>query len=200
MPKTDEEKGFVEIVNGRYKPKGIFHIVEKNQPILNIDTGKLVGVTNPRDMTYIHSYGGEAPFFEGLGKGKLLATRCDNEKCESKGSIFEPFRIYCPDCLQKNTIVDITEKAKNRAKIHSYIITHRAGAFNTLPLPIKFINVEFDSEVVTILMSVLAVGEPEIGKRVIPIFRTKNPTCTIADLSFVIDGTQESELPEGFTF
>ena len=200
MPKTEDEKGFVDIVNGRYKVKGKFHIIEKNQPIFNNDTGKLSGVTNPRDMTYIHSYGGEAPFFEGIGKGKLLASRCDNDKCTAKGSIFEPFRIYCPDCLRKATIVDITEKARKNAKIHSFIITHRSGAFNTLPKPIKFINVEFDEEVVTILMSVLVVGEPEIGKRVVPIFRSKNPTYTIMDLMFVVEGTSESELPEGFTF
>ena len=200
MPKTEEEKGFVDIVNGRYKPKGVFHIIEKNQPIYNKDTGKLAGVTNPRDMTYIHSYGGEAIFFESLGKGKLMASRCDNEKCETKGSIYEPFRIYCPDCLRKNTVVDITEKAQKTARIHSFIITHRSGAFNVLPKPIKFINVEFDEEVVTILMSVLVVGEPEIGKRVVPIFRTKNPTYTIMDLMFVIEGISESELPDGFTF
>ena len=200
MPKTNEEKGFVDIVNGKYKPKGTFHIVEKNQPIFNKDTGKLAGVTNPRDMTYIHSYGGEAIFFESLGKGKLMATQCDNDKCEAKGSIFEPFRIYCPDCLRKATVVDITEKAQKTAKIHSFIVTHRSGAFNTLPLPIKFINVEFDEEVVTILMSVLVVGEPEIGKRVVPIFRTKNPTYTIMDLMFVLEGTPESDLPEFFTY
>ncbi|MHA1657615.1 MAG: Zn-ribbon domain-containing OB-fold protein [Promethearchaeota archaeon] len=199
MPKTEEEKGFVDIVNGRYKPRGKFHIIEANQPIFNKDTGKLAGVTNPRDMTYIHSYGGEAPFFEGIGKGKLLATRCDNDKCDSKGSIFMPFRIYCPDCLRKNTIVDITDKAKKTAKIHSFIVTHRSGAFNTLPIPIKFINIEFD-DVVTILMSVLAVGEPEIGKRIVPIFRTKSPTYTIMDLMFVLEGTPESDLPEGFAF
>lgn len=200
MPKTEKEKGFVDIVDGRYKPNGIFHIIEANQPIYNKDTGKLSGVTNPRDMTYIHSYGGEAIFFESLGKGRLMASRCDNEKCETKGSIYEPFRIFCPDCLRKNIVIDITEKAQKTAKIHSFIITHRSGAFNTLPKPIKFINIEFDEEVVTILMSVLVVGEPEMGKRVIPIFRTKDPTYTIMDLMFVVEGTTESELPEGFTF
>ncbi|MFX1364282.1 MAG: Zn-ribbon domain-containing OB-fold protein [Promethearchaeota archaeon] len=200
MPKTEEEKGFVDIINGRYKPRGIFHIIEANQPIYNKETGKLAGVTNPRDMTYIHSYGGEAIFFDSLGKGKLMASRCDNEKCETKGSVYEPFRIFCPDCLRKNTVVDITEKAQKIAKIHSFIITHRSGAFNILPKPIKFINVEFDEEVVTILMSILAVGEPEIGKRVIPIFRTKSPTYTIMDLMFVVEGITESELPDGFTF
>ena len=198
MPKTEEEKGFVDVVNGRYKPKGIFHVSEANQPIFNKDTGKLAGITNPRDMTYIHSYGGEAVFFESLGKGKLMATRCDNVKCETKGSIYQPFRIYCPDCLRRATVIDMTEKAQKTAKIHSFIVTHRSGAFNSLPKPIKFINIEFD-DVVTILMSVLAVGDPEIGKKVVPIFNTKAPTYTITDLRFVPEGTSESELPDGFT-
>ena len=199
MPKTENEKGFVDVINGRYKPKGVFHIPEANSPIFNKDTGKLAGITNPRDMTYMHSYGGEAPFFEGLGKGKLMASRCDNDKCDSKGSIYQPFRIYCPDCLRKNTIIDMTDLAKTTAKIHSYIVTHRSGAFNSLPMPIKFINVEFDG-VVTILMSVLAVGDPEFDKKVVPIFNTKSPTYTITDLRFVVEGTSESELPDGFTY
>ncbi|MHA1688459.1 MAG: Zn-ribbon domain-containing OB-fold protein [Promethearchaeota archaeon] len=200
MPKTEEEIGFVEVIDGKYKIRGKFHIIEKNQPIFDKNENKLVGITNPRDITYIHSYGGEAIFFESLGKGRLLATRCDNDNCVAKGSVFEPFRIYCPDCLRKATIVDITDNARNYARIHSFIITHRSGAFNTLPKPIKFINVEFDEEVKTILMSVLAVGEPEIGKRVIPIFRTKDPTYTILDLMFVPENTPESDLPAGFTF
>ena len=49
-------------------------------------------------------------------------------------------------------------------------------------------------------MSVLAVGEPEMGKKVVPIFNTKSPTYTITDLRFVVEGTAQSELPEGFTF
>lgn len=197
MPKTEEEKGSVKVVDGKYKISGVFHIPEANQPIFNGETGKLMGITNPRDMTYIHSYGAEAIFFESIAKGKLMASRCDNPDCEMTGSIYEPFRIFCPDCLHKNTPIDIT---KNAAKIHSFIITARTGAFNTLKKPVKFINIEFEGNVVTILMSYLSVGEPEIGEKVIPIFRTKNPTYTITDLSFVVEGTKESDLPEGFTF
>lgn len=196
MGKADEDIGRVKIVNGRYKLSGKFHIPEANQPIFNEDTGKLAGITNPRDMTYVHSYGGEAIFFESLAKGKLMASRCDNEKCQNPGTIYEPFRIYCPDCLRKATPIDISDRT---ATIHSYIITARSGAFNTLKLPIKFINVEFDG-VSTILMGYLSVGEPEMGMRVVPIFNTKNPTYTIVDLSWVPEGTPESELPEGFTF
>jgi hypothetical protein len=63
----------------------------------------------------------------------------------------------------------------------------------------KFINIEFKG-VVTILMSYLAIGEPKIGMRVVPIFRTVAPTYTITDLAWVPEKTPASALPEGFTF
>ncbi len=194
----DNEPGKVRVQNGRYKLENKFHHIEKNQPIKN-EGGTLMGVTNPRDMTYIHTYGGEAVFFENLGKGKLMASRCDNPDCESTGSVHMPFRIHCPDCLRKATVVDITEKAKTTARVHSFMVTERTGAFNSLPKPIKFVNIEFDG-VCTILMGPLVVGQPNIGMKVIPIFKTKDPDYIITDMLWVPEGTQESELPEGYTF
>ncbi len=192
--------GLVNVKNNRYKIKGNFHHLTPNMPIRNADDGwKLMGVTNPRDMTYIHAYGGEAPFFEALSQGKLLATRCDNKDCDCKGSIYQPFRIHCPDCLSKNTIIDMTDNAKKTSRIHTFMVCERSGAFNILDIPIKFINIEFDG-VVTILMSYLTLGNPEIGMRVVPIFKTLSPTYTILDLSWVPEGTKEDELPEGFSF
>lgn len=193
-----ENRGTVKVVNGRYRPSGNFHYIDTNTPIYDED-GKLMGITNPRDLTHIHAYGGEAPFFESLKDGKLLATRCDNQECPAHGSIYVPFRIFCMDCLGDNTIVDITDLARTTSKVHTFMITERTGAFNTLPKPIRFINIQFDG-VCTILMGYLSVGEPEIGMRVVPIFKTKNPTFTILDLSWVPKGTSESELPAGYTF
>jgi len=195
----DKEIGTVKVKNGRYKISGKFHHVEPNTPIWNDDTGKLMGVTNPRNMTYVHAYGGESIFFESLSKGKLVASRCDNPDCETTGSVYMPFRIHCPDCLMRNTPVDITDIAKKTARVHTFMITERTGAFNTLPKPIRFVNVEFDG-VVTILMGSLAAGEPNIGMRVVPIFNTGNPTYTIMDIFWVPEGTPEEELPEGYTF
>jgi len=193
-----KEHGKVRVVGGRYKIEGKFHDPEPNQPIMD-EKGKLMGVTNPRDITHIHMYGGEAIFFESMSKGKLIASRCDNEVCESHGSIFMPFRIHCPDCLVRNTPVDITGLAKRTARVHTFMITERTGAFNTLPKPVRFVNVEFDG-VVTILMGYLALGEPKIGMRVVPVFNTKNPSYTIMDMFWVPEGTNEGELPEGYTF
>jgi len=192
--------GQVHVKNNQYKIKGDFHHLELSQPIrLADDNWRLIGITNPRQLTHMHSYGGEAPFFEGLSQGKMMATRCDNQKCENKGSIYQPFRIYCPDCLSKMTEIDMTDIAKKTAKVHTFMVCERSGAFNSLDKPIKFINVEFDG-VCTILMSYLSVGDPKMGMKVIPIFKRLDPTYTILDLSFVPAGTKADQLPKGFSF
>jgi hypothetical protein len=49
-------------------------------------------------------------------------------------------------------------------------------------------------------MSYLSLGDPEFGMKVVPIFKTKDPTYTILDLSWVPAGTTGEELPEGFSF
>ena len=192
--------GTVRVQGDRYKIHGDFHHITPGTPIRNEKEGwRLTGVTTPRDMTYIHTYGGEAVFFEHLGKGLIYGSRCNNPACEGTGSVYLPFRIHCPDCLEKNTVVDLTDVCKRSATIHTFMVCERSGAFNTLPTPIKFINVEFEG-VATILMSYLSVGEPEIGMKVTPVFRTVNPTYTITDLAWVPEGTGEHLLPEGFTF
>ncbi|MCW8926059.1 MAG: hypothetical protein OQJ84_07375, partial [Xanthomonadales bacterium] len=187
---NSETMGTVKVVNNRYKPSGKFHFISPNTPIRN-EEETLMGVTNPRSLVHIHAYGGEAVFFESLSQGKLLATRCDNPDCvEGHGSIFQPFRIHCPDCLARTTVIDMTELARNTARVHTFMITERTGAFNTLPKPVKFINVEFEG-VSTILMGYLCMGEPSIGLRVVPIFNTTAPTYTILDLWWVPEGTRE---------
>lgn len=192
--------GQVHVKNGQYKIKGDFHHLELGLPIRLADEGgRLIGITNPRQLTHMHSYGGEAVFFESLSKGKLMATRCDNPKCESKGSVYQPFRICCPDCLSKMTVIDMTDIAKKTSKVHTFMVCERSGAFNFLDKPIKFINVEFDG-VVTILFSYLAVGDPKMGMRVVPAFKKQDPTYTILDLCFVPEGTKENQLPRGFSF
>jgi uncharacterized OB-fold protein len=193
-------QGQVKVKNGSYKIKGDFHYIYPNQPIRNEDEGwRLMGVTNPRSITHIHMYGGEAVFFENLGKGKIFGSKCENTDCEFPGTTFLPFHIHCPDCLGRNKPVDLTDLCRKTGTVHTFMICKRSGAFNTLDTPIKFINVEFEG-IPTILMSYLSVGEPQIGMRVTPIFRTVNPTYTILDLSWVAEGTKAEDLPEGFTF
>jgi hypothetical protein len=193
-----KDRGQVRVEGGRYQFQGTFHFAYPNSPIRN-ESGQLMGITNPRDLTHVHMYGGEAPFFESLKDGKLLGTRCDNPDCESTGTVNVPFKIHCPDCLVRNTIIDITDIAKKTATVHTFMVTERTGAFNTLKKPIRFINIEF-SGVATVLMSYLSIGEPKMGMKVIPIFKKENPSYTILDLSWVPFETTEEELPDGFSF
>ena len=167
--------GQVQVKDGRYKFRGDFHRLEQHMPIRDADHDwKLVGVTKPRDLTYVHTYGGEAAFFESLSQGKLLATKCENPGCESNGTVFQPFRIHCPDCLSKNAVIDMTDLAKKKAKVHTFMVCARSGAFNMLDKPIRFINIEFEG-VSTILFSYLLLGEPRIGMQVLPVFNGLTP-------------------------
>jgi hypothetical protein len=192
--------GQAQVKNGRYKIKGDFHSIQSSTPIRNADNNnQLIGITNPRQLIHLHSYGGEAPFFEALSKGKLLATRCDNQDCEYCSTIYQPFRIHCPDCLAKCTIIDMTDTARKTGRVHTFMTCERSGAFNTLDKPIRFINIEFEG-ITTILMSYLIVGEAHIGDRVLPVFRMTDPTYTITDLAWVTKGTGADQLPAGFSF
>ena len=78
----------------------------------------------------------------------------------------------------------LADVAKKTATVHTYMVCERSGAFNMLDKPIRFINIEFKG-VSTILFSYLLVGEPQIGMRVVPVFKYYNPTYTILDLSWV---------------
>jgi len=193
-----EKRGTVKVINGRYRPNGNFHYIYPNTPIYS-DSGELMGVTNPRDITHIHTYGGEAHFFSSLKDGQLWGTRCDNPACEHTGTVNLPYKTYCPDCLKKATPVNLTAVANSTAKVHTFMVTERTGAFNTLEKPVRFINIEFDG-VATILMGYLSIGEPKIGMRVVPIFRMLDPTFTILDLSWVPEETPSENLPSGFSF
>lgn len=190
--------GTVKVVKNQYRVEGDFSTIIPGTPILD-EEGHLCGVTKPRQVVHIHSYGGEALFFEGLSKGRLYATRCVTPYCPGNGTTYLPFRIYCPDCLMKMEVIDFTQAAYEGARVYTFIVTERSGAFNTLKKPIRFIDIEFPG-VATLLKGYLAVGEPYIGQRIVPVFRTKQPTFTITDLAWVPVGTKANELPPGFTF
>jgi len=194
--------GTVKVDKGRYIPTGEFHRIEAGTPICNRD-GALAGVTKPRNMTYIHSYGGEAPFFQAVAeKARLLGTRCDTEGCPGKGTIWMPYRVHCPDCLGRNVEVDMTAVANEVATVYTFIVTERSGAFNTLEKPIRFVDVEFPGANVGTMLKgyVVGPGTPSIGARVRPAFRTGKPGYNIQDLGWALEGVTEDQLPEGFTF
>ena len=182
-------KELVIVKNGRYDLNQVTELAntsrakfqEVTRGIIVNEKGDLLGITKPRSPVHIHSYGGEAPFFKALTEGKLLGSKCMNKKCDpagKEGMIFMPYRVYCPDCLEKLEDIDMT---KVPAKIHTHITVARPGAFNEVPMPCHLISVEVEG-VATLLMSYLMGAEPKIGLPVKPVFNTKNPTYSIIDL------------------
>jgi len=143
-------------------------------------------VEKPRAPVHVHTYGGETPFFMGLSKGILLATKCENPKCDPSGKegyFHLPPRVDCPDCMEKMVWEDITDLARRTARIHTHITVEHPGAFNRVPMPCELISVEIEG-VATILMSQLKGAKPEIGMEIEPVFNTRSPTFTILDLSW----------------
>jgi len=92
-------------------------------------------IEKPRAPIHIHTYGGEAAFFKGLAKGRLMATRCESRTCQVAGKdrhFCLPPRVYCPDCLEAMARHDITELASKKAKIHTHITVAHPAAFNRM--------------------------------------------------------------------
>ena len=136
---------------------------------------------NPKEIVHNHSYGGLTPFFEGLTQGRLMATFCPN--CWN-GDIWLPPRVDCPDCWEKMEWFEVDTEG---ATVYSHSTTNYPGAGFKGTVPCPLISVEIPG-ICTKLMSYLAEfgeGEPYIGMPVRPVFRTKRPTRTILDLSWV---------------
>lgn len=159
-----------------------FKKVELVQRLFNqsVPDGVLVR-PNPTEITHYHTYGGLSPFFQGLIEGKLLGTRCTS--C-ANAQIWLPPRVDCPDCWSKMTWQEVNT---NEAKVYTYSVTNYPGAGFKATVPCPLISLEIPG-VYTKFMSYLSEygeGEPYIGMKVKPKFRTKKPTYTILDISWV---------------
>lgn len=144
-------------------------------------------VVNPRGEDHRHSYGGVTPFFKGLTEGKLLGTQCVDLECADTG-IWLPPRVDCPDCWSK---MEWKEVDTSEAKVYTHSTINYPGAGfkaeNKSGGGVPLIWLEIPG-VATNLMSYLSEfgeGEPYIGMRVRPVFRTENPTLSILDLAWV---------------
>ncbi|HEY9585047.1 MAG TPA: hypothetical protein VJJ02_00435 [Candidatus Paceibacterota bacterium] len=138
---------------------------------------------NPREITHYHSYGRLSTFFRALTEGALMGTRCSNSECRHTG-IWLPPRVYCPDCWKRMywIVIDTSD-----VKVYTHSMTNFPGAGFMLTTPCPLISVVIP-EVCTKFMSYLsefAPGEPYVGMPVKPVFRTKKPTYTILDVSWV---------------
>lgn len=136
-------------------------------------------VKNPKTWYHIHSYGGWGKFFDGLAKGKLLATRCVNTQCD-ENRLWLPPRCECPDCWHDMEWAE----APTQGKIFSWSEVRYPGELFKLPAGTNLISVELDG-VCTKFMSYLKEGKPGIGMPIKAVFNTANPTHTILDVAWV---------------
>lgn len=138
-------------------------------------------VNFPRSLVHRHTYGKLSPFFRGLKKGKLMATRCVNPECEEK-RLWLPPRADCPDCNQPMEWQEMPQPIIGT--IHTYAKVVYAGTGIELETPYYQIDVELPGAC-TIFKGYLAHGTPVIGNKVKACFRTEQPTNTILDMYWV---------------
>jgi uncharacterized OB-fold protein len=135
-------------------------------------------VYTPRTAVHRHTYGKLSPFFRALKKGKLMATRCVNPKCEEK-RMWLPPRADCPDCNQPMEWVEIPNPVIGT--IHTYAKLVYPGAGIELEAPYYQIDVEIPG-CCTIFKGYLTRGTAKIGMKVKAGFNTKKPSNTILDI------------------
>ena len=131
-----------------------------------------------RTIVHHHTYGLLTPFFEGLVKGELRATRCVNPRCDEK-RFWLPPRADCPDCLARMEWI----KLQNPVIGEVFTFTHveYPGQGIEISYPYYQIDVRIPGAA-TIMKGYLIRGEAKIGMKVKAAFRTKKPTNTILDL------------------
>ena len=135
----------------------------------------------PRSITHFHTYGMLSPFFEGLRKGELRATRCPNSKC-LENRLWIPPRAHCPDCHTEMIWKTLLNPVIGT--IYTFTEVVYAGTGIELSTPYWQVDVEIPG-LATIPKSYLLYGEPHIGMKVKAEFRTKKPTNTVLDYYWV---------------
>ncbi len=135
----------------------------------------------PRSITHVHTYGLLSPFFEGLRKGELRATRCGNRSCPEK-RLWIPPRAHCPDCHAEMAWKTLPNPVIGT--IYTFTEVVYAGTGIELSTPYWQVDVEIPG-LATIPKSYLLYGKPHIGMKVRAEFRTQKPTNTILDYYWV---------------
>ena len=148
---------------------GVPMVVRKTDPAMVIEW--------PRTIVHHHTYGLLSPFFEGLKKGVLRATKCPTKDCEQ--GFWLPPRADCPDCHARMKWIDL----KNPVVGEVFTFTHveYPGHGIEISYPYYQIDVKIPGAA-TVMKGYLVRGEATIGMKVKACFRTKGSTNTILDL------------------
>lgn len=138
-----------------------------------------------KEGTHFHTYGMLTPYFEGLTKGRLMATRCVNKDCpvsHGKGEMWLPPRADCPDCHQP---MEWAEVKNPEGYIYSYTKVERGGTGLEIECPYYQVDVRIEG-VGTILKGYLLDRKPiKIGDKVRAVFRTgADATHTCLDIAW----------------
>jgi len=149
---------------------GVPMVVEKTDPATVIQW--------PRTIVHHHTYGLLSSFFEGLTKGKLMATRCTNPNCEEK-RFWLPPRADCPDCMRRMEWKEL----KNPVIGEIFTFTHVEYPGNGIEISYPYYQIDVKLPgAATVMKGYLVRGEAKIGMKVRACFRTKGSTNTILDL------------------
>ncbi len=142
--------------------------------------------------THFHTYGLLTPYFKALTEGRLMATRCMNQKCPISGGggeLWLPPRADCPDCHQPMVWKQVDNP---RGYIYTYTLVERGGTGLEIPTPYFQIDVKIEG-VCTIVKSYLVGNNRKIriGDRVKAGFRTgEQATHTALDLYFELEDSR----------
>lgn len=139
---------------------------------------------NPRTIVHRHTYGGLSRFFLELAKGRLFGKVCIERSCRHTG-IWLPPRVHCPDCWEEMSWVEIVEAKKAKVYTHSMTNLPGAGFMASTPCPLSSIEIPGVCTKFMSYLSKFGEDEPYIGMPVKPVFRTRRPTYTILDVSWV---------------
>jgi uncharacterized OB-fold protein len=132
----------------------------------------------PRTLVHHHTYGLLSPFFQGLLKGELRATRCVNPRCDEK-RFWLPPRADCPDCLARMEWIRLPNPVIG--EVFTFTHVEYPGHGIEISYPYYQIDVKIPGAA-TVMKGYLIRGEAKIGMKVRACFRTKKPTNTILDL------------------
>jgi hypothetical protein len=121
----------------------------------------------PYDITYIHSYGQDSPFFAALTNKRLLGT-----KCPSCGAAYATPKLACMTCGAETDWVELPKEGR----VHCFTVCH-FGSQEFLPeCPFILALIEFegfDSLFLTRLLGVdpLTPSLDWVGMKVKPKYR-----------------------------
>jgi uncharacterized OB-fold protein len=138
-----------------------------------------------KEGQHYHSYGLLTPYFEGLTKGRLMATKCTHSGCpvgRGDGELWLPPRTDCPDCHQPM----VWEEVKDlEGYIYAYTYVERGGTGLEIECPYYQVDVRLPG-VCTIAKSYLIDRKPiKIGDKVRVKFRAgEEATNTSLDMYF----------------